>query len=112
LLRATKPLALAKVESTVLNLPVCLTAREATATRHAMVQALAAQTASEVVLDASELMQFDSAALAVLLACQRAAQASNKSFILRNMPAQLAALAKLYGVDVLLMPSRPTTVRV
>jgi phospholipid transport system transporter-binding protein len=60
-----------------------------------------------VTIDASGLRQFDSAALAVLLECQRLAQAWGKGFAVRNAPAKLQELARLYGVDALLMPPAP-----
>jgi len=56
-----------------------------------------------VEIDASRLAHFDSSALSVLLECQRLAQAFGKAFSVRNAPPKLAALAKLYGVDVLLL---------
>jgi phospholipid transport system transporter-binding protein len=58
---------------------------------------------SGVVIDASGLQNIDSAALAVLLECRRLAQAWGKSFAVRQAPSKLAALAKLYGVDTLLL---------
>jgi phospholipid transport system transporter-binding protein len=61
--------------------------------------------ADGVEVDASGLVQFDSSALSVLLECQRQAQAWGKTFTLRDAPPKLAALAKLYGVDALLMRS-------
>jgi phospholipid transport system transporter-binding protein len=39
----------------------------------------------------------------VLLECQRLAQAWGTSFAVRQAPPKLAALAKLYGVDTLLL---------
>ena len=53
-------------------------------------------------IDASALKDFDSSALAVLLECRRIAQASGKAFTVRGVPAPLAELAGLYGVDELL----------
>jgi phospholipid transport system transporter-binding protein len=90
----------------MLLLPATLTAREARDTLRMLTQAIKAQ-ADGVVVDASSLVQFDSSALSVLLECQRQALAWGKGFTLREPPAKLTALAKLYGVDVLLM--RPTT---
>lgn len=90
----------------MLLLPACITAREATDTRRLLTQALKSEPEGAVVVDGSNLLQFDSSALAVLLECQRAADAWGKPFALRNVPPKLAALAKLYGVDVLLMPSQ------
>ena len=56
-----------------------------------------------VVVDASPLQRFDSSALAVLLEIDRLAQAWGRDFAIRSAPAKLAALAKLYGVDALLL---------
>jgi phospholipid transport system transporter-binding protein len=90
----------------MLLLPASLTAREANDTRRMLTLALKSEAADAVIVDASNLLQFDSSALAVLLECQRAADAWGKPFELRNAPPKLAALAKLYGVDVLLLPAR------
>ena len=90
----------------MLLLPANVTASEANDTRRLLLQALKGEDrAGVVVVDASNLQRFDSSALAVLLECQRAAQAWGKSFELRGAPAKLAALARLYGVDALLMPA-------
>jgi phospholipid transport system transporter-binding protein len=56
--------------------------------------------ASEV--DCASLSRFDSAALAVLLAWQRAARARGVILAVRNVPPQLASLARAYGIDSLL----------
>ncbi|HYS66010.1 MAG TPA: STAS domain-containing protein [Paraburkholderia sp.] len=53
-------------------------------------------------VDCTPLAQFDSSALAVLLAWQRAAQARGARFEIVNLPAGLASLAQAYGVDTLL----------
>ena len=53
-------------------------------------------------VDCAPLTQFDSSALAVLLAWQRAAQARGAAFEIVNLPAGLASLAQAYGVDILL----------
>ena len=88
----------------MLLLPANVTAVEANDTRRLLVQALKAEGgAGAVVVDASNLQRFDSSALAVLLECQRVAQSRGKPFELRAAPAKLAALARLYGVDALLM---------
>jgi phospholipid transport system transporter-binding protein len=89
----------------MLLLPATLTADEARATLRMLTQALTAEPDSGVVVDASPLQQFDSSALAVLLECQRQAQAWGRAFCVRQAPAKLAALAKLYGVDGLLLPA-------
>ena len=87
----------------MLLLPATVTAREANDTRRLLAQALKSEAGAAVVVDASNLVQFDSAALAVLLDCHRAADAWGKPFELRNAPLKLAALARLYGVDALLL---------
>ena len=91
----------------MLLLPAVLTAQEANDTRRLLTQALKSESGGVVVVDASNLQQFDSSALAVLLECQRAADAWGKPFELRNAPPKLAALAKLYGADVLLKAPSP-----
>ena len=60
------------------------------------------QQADEPVLDASGLLELDTAALAVLLACQRQAQAAGRQLRVTAAPPKLAQLARLYGVDPLL----------
>nr|WP_218901167.1 STAS domain-containing protein [Paraburkholderia bryophila] len=53
-------------------------------------------------VDCAPLAQFDSSALAVLLAWERAAQARGTPFEIVNLPAGLASLAHAYGVDTLI----------
>ncbi|MGF6658281.1 phospholipid transport system transporter-binding protein [Paraburkholderia youngii] len=55
-------------------------------------------------VDCGPLTQFDSSALAVLLAWVRAAAARGDKFEIINLPAGLASLAQAYGVDTLLSP--------
>jgi phospholipid transport system transporter-binding protein len=88
----------------MLLLPTTLTAHEARDTLRMLTQSIQTQP-DGVEIDASALQQFDSSALAVLLECQRQAQGWGKAFSLREPPAKLTALAKLYGVDGLLMRS-------
>jgi phospholipid transport system transporter-binding protein len=88
----------------MLLLPATLTAHEARDTLRMLKQSIEGQP-DGVEVDASSLVQFDSSALSVLLECQRQAQAWGKTFTLRDAPPKLAALAKLYGVDALLMRS-------
>ncbi len=87
--------------TTALLLPPRLTADEAASVLKQLPQAVQASPENTWVVDASQLQAFDSAALAVLLACQRAARAKGKTLELRHAPPKLMALAKLYGVDVL-----------
>jgi phospholipid transport system transporter-binding protein len=87
----------------MLLLPASVTAREANDTRRLLLQALKGESGATVVVDASNLTQFDTSALAVLLECHRAADAWGKPFELRNASPKLTALAHLYGVDALLI---------
>jgi phospholipid transport system transporter-binding protein len=67
---------------------------------------LARIAASATGVDCSKLEQFDSSALAVLLAWQRAARARAKPFSIVKLPAGLDSLARAYGVEALIAPSR------
>ncbi len=88
----------------MLLLPATLTAREARDTLRMLKQALEKEGGdSAVVVDAGPLQRFDSSALAVLLEIDRLAQAWGRDFAVRSAPAKLAALAKLYGVEGLLL---------
>jgi phospholipid transport system transporter-binding protein len=89
----------------VLVLPQELTQSHATACLALLLQGLRAESGPDVVLDASALGRFDSAALAVLLAFRRECLAMGKRFTIGGMPARLTDLAALYGIDELL----PTT---
>ena len=64
--------------------------------------------AQTVSVDAQQLLEFDSSALAVLLACRRSAEAANKAFEVLHAPGKLVQLAALYGVAELLGLSEPT----
>lgn len=89
----------------MLLLPEVLTVREAGATLRMLEQAAKREgSAGPVEIDASGLQRFDSAALAVLLECRRLAQSFGRAFAVRRVPLKLAALARLYGVDALLLP--------
>jgi phospholipid transport system transporter-binding protein len=92
----------------MLVLPAIVTTQEARDTQRMLSQALQqevkTQNEAQVMVDASGLQQFDSAALAVLMECQRLAQGWGRGFAVRNPPKKLAELARLYGVDTLLMP--------
>jgi phospholipid transport system transporter-binding protein len=53
-------------------------------------------------VDCSPLAEFDSSALAVLLAWRRAGEARGVAFDIVNLPAGLASLAEVYGIDALI----------
>ncbi|MBS0447327.1 MAG: STAS domain-containing protein [Proteobacteria bacterium] len=95
----------------MLLLPSTITAQEAPDAQRMLAQVLQHEPETGVVVDAAGLRTFDTSALAVLLECRRLAQAWGKGFVVRNAPDKLQALARLYGVDVLLiegaMPTAP-----
>jgi phospholipid transport system transporter-binding protein len=66
---------------------------------HNMAQLAAAKGVS---LNASALQQFDSSALAVVLACRRTVLELGGQFQVVGLPERLLALAKVYGVTELL----------
>lgn len=90
----------------MLLLPTTLTSREAKVTLAMLKQALQSEGGEgPVVVDAGPLNTLDSAALAVLLEVDRLAGAWGRVFFVRGAPPKLAALAKLYGLDTLLLRS-------
>ena len=86
----------------MLVLPTDLTRSEASACLQMLAQGLRSEAASTVVVDASALVKFDSAALAVLLEFRRDGKALGKSLAIRAMPERLRELASLYGIAELL----------
>lgn len=86
----------------VLRLPAVLMHPEASACRVQLVQAMSATQDRVVLLDASDLQEFDSSALAVLLACRREAQRLGRSLQVDGLSERLRELATLYGVLELL----------
>ena len=86
----------------VLVLPLQLTQAEAKACLGALLLELPAQADATVVVDASALQRFDSAALAVLLELRRQSLGLGKTFAVAHMPTRLADLAALYGIGELL----------
>jgi phospholipid transport system transporter-binding protein len=55
-----------------------------------------------VVVDASNVHQFDSSAIAVLLDARREALSEGRSLLVQGLPPALARLAQVYGVGELL----------
>ena len=86
----------------MLVLPQELTHAQANACLTQLMAGLKTQAGADVVLDASGLLRFDSAALAVLLEFKRQCLASSKRFSIHGMPRQLVDLATLYGISELL----------
>ncbi|MEO7337976.1 MAG: STAS domain-containing protein [Caldimonas sp.] len=90
----------------MLLLPATLTTKEASATLRLLSQTLQREPGTDAIVTAGGLQHFDSSALAVLLECERLAQAWGKSFAIHDAPAKLVALATLYGVDALLLKDK------
>lgn len=86
----------------MLLLPATLTLRESRDTLRLLSQALQGERDGEVLVDASPLQQFDTAALAVLLECRRAALAAGRRFAVQGLPPALTGMAGLYGVQDLI----------
>lgn len=83
--------------------PASLTHADATAYVARCERALAGVAAgASCELDASALEDFDSAALAALLAVRRRTLAMSGTFKVRGLPERLQSLATLYGVSELL----------
>jgi phospholipid transport system transporter-binding protein len=95
----------------VLVLPKELTHTQATACLRMLVQGLRALSGQDVVVDATGLSRFDSAALAVLLELRRETLARGKRFSVRGLPARLGDLATLYGIVELLPAASPALVK-
>jgi len=85
----------------MLVLPADLTRVQARACLTMLIQGLQSEP-GPVVVDASALGRFDSAALAVLLECRREALHLGKMVAIRAMPQRLRDLATLYGIAELL----------
>jgi phospholipid transport system transporter-binding protein len=93
------------VSAALLTLPANL--------RHSNAAACLAQLQSQIrnsnqqvlEIQAGQLSDFDSSALAVLLGCRREAESLSKSLKFKQFPAKLRELALLYGVSELLVES-------
>ena len=85
---------------TTVALPAVLVQNTAQAVANELAGVLAASTpqGGEAVLDASALAQFDSSALAVILACRRAVQTRGAQLHIIGLPERAQALAKVYGL--------------
>lgn len=86
----------------MLLLPAELTHDQSAPAMLVLMAAIAREPGTVVVADASDLKNFDSSALAVLLACRRETLAAGKVFSVQNLNDRLRRLAGLYGVETLL----------
>ena len=82
----------------MLLLPAVLTHEQARDTVRLFRESAARIEGSELVLDGSALQRFNSSALAVIVECQRLAQARGQAFVVRGLPPKLLELGRLYGV--------------
>lgn len=88
------------------SLPAVLTHAQASATAQALVTAVQAQT--RLTVDASALQQFDSSALAVLLAGLREAMQRGGQLQVQGLPTRARSLVQVYGLaEVLQLPPAP-----
>ena len=95
---------MAKSATNSLQLPKELTYRQGRDCLQRLRPLVTGHADSQVVVDASAVKVFDSAALAVLLACRRAALEAGKQLVVSGLPKGLKSMAVLYGVDGLLLP--------
>ena len=86
----------------MLQLPRELTYRQARSCLVQLPPQVKAIVGAQVRVEASGVEVFDSAALAVLLACRRTAKAADKQLVVVGLPQGLQSMAALYGVDGLL----------
>lgn len=82
----------------MLGLPAELTQTQASACLRALLPGVKSSGEEVVVVDASQLVRFDSAALAVLLELRRGSLAVGKRFAVQSLPVRLGNLATLYGI--------------
>jgi phospholipid transport system transporter-binding protein len=86
----------------MLSLPSTLTIEQAPEALQQLQASMAQAADRALCVDASALVAFDSAALALLLQARRLTQARGWALELRDVPAPLKQLAELYGVAQLL----------
>jgi phospholipid transport system transporter-binding protein len=87
-----------------MKLPAQATLEQAAALA-ATLPAAVAEATGVLRIDASALTSFDSSTIALLMQARRLAQAAGRGFAVDQLPAQLAQLARLYGVEELLSSS-------
>jgi phospholipid transport system transporter-binding protein len=92
-----------------MQLPAIATLDEAAALAATLPAAIANGSSGPVHIDASALQSFDTSAIALLLQARRLALAAGRGVEITGVPAKLAELARLYGVEGLLSlsPSVP-----
>lgn len=86
----------------MLVLPAELTHLQAAVCLDLLREAAATESGAQVLVDATQLVRFDSSALAVLLALRRSCGHAGRALAVRGLAPHLRTLAVLYGVDALL----------
>jgi phospholipid transport system transporter-binding protein len=86
----------------MLILPAILTQLQASDCLEKLTQEVQREADKQVVVDAAPLNNFDSSALAVLLAVRRECARAGKLFTVKGLPDRLRDLAALYGIEGLL----------
>ena len=89
--------------SSAISLPAVLTFEQATSVAAWLRAAAQVETSLPLVLDASALREFNTAALAVILEAGRYAQQRGRGMQIQQAPQALRELAQLYGVAELLL---------
>ena len=91
--------------SHTIALPAVLTAETALTVQAGLLRSMQALPAgAAIALDAADVQSFDSAGLALLLACRRAAQVQQQTLRVQGWTPSLQSLAQVYGVLPLLAP--------
>lgn len=85
-----------------MQLPATATLDEAAALAATLPAAMADGGSGPVQIDASALKSFDTSAIALLLQARRLAHEAGRGVEITGVPAKLAELARLYGVEELL----------
>ena len=93
--------------SSAVSLPSVLTFEQASSVAAWLRAAAQVETSAALVLDASALQQFNTAALAVILEAGRYAQQHGRVMHIQKAPQALRELAQLYGVAELLQLTEP-----
>jgi phospholipid transport system transporter-binding protein len=86
----------------MLTLPAILTQTQANDCLEKLTQDVRQEAEKKVIVDAAPLSNFDSSALAVLLAVRRECARAGKLFAVKGLPDRLRDLAALYGIEGLL----------
>ena len=90
-----------------LTLPAQVTLDEISAVLRTVHEALDGAGSEPLQIDASAVQELDTSAVALLLQAERLAAARGRRVELLGLPDKLCALARLYGVESLLVPSAP-----